>query len=312
MGDVIVVGAGVIGLTVAHELTTAGHRVRVLAARDATASESAVAAAVRFPHDVARSAQVLDAARVTYRRLEELAGDPRSGLRMPTGTVLTRRADADLSWTTAVPRHEPGGAAGVPGVRCVVPVVLTDVYLGWLRDRVLALGVTISTAEVSSVPGLLRAERPDALVVAAGLRSAALLGDDRESYPIRGQVVRLANPGLTEWLTDDDNPGGLTYVVPREHDVVCGGTGDVGSWDERVDPATEAAILDRVTALVPALAGQPVLSRAVGLRPARSGVRVEAVAGHSRPVYACYGHGGAGFTLSWGDAARIAALVGPA
>ena len=53
-----------------------------------------------------------------------------------------------------------------------------------------------------------------------------------------------------------------------------------------------------------------VLSRAVGLRPARISVRVEAVAGYDRPVFACYGHGGAGFTLSWGDAERIVALIG--
>jgi D-amino-acid oxidase len=148
------------------------------------------------------------------------------------------------------------------------------------------------------------------VVVAAGIRSAALLGDDDTVFPIRGQVVRVANPGLTEWITDDDNPGGLTYIVPRDEDVVCGGTNDVGSWDETVHADVEAAILRRVEALVPALRGQPVLSRAAGLRPARPSVRVEAVAGHARPVFANYGHGGAGFTLSWGDAARIVRLVG--
>ncbi|MBG0568841.1 FAD-dependent oxidoreductase [Actinoplanes aureus] len=315
MGRVTVVGAGVIGLSVAHELAAAGHTVRILADREAAASTSGMAAAIWFPHDVKRSAQVLDASAVTYQRFQRLAEDPDTGVAMRAGTVLSRRPDPDLSWTRAVPHYEPLDPARVPGgatgVRCVVPLIQTDVYLTWLRTAVLALGVEIRTAEVRSLAEVQGSEKPDAIVVAAGLRSAALLGDDDEVYPIRGQVVRLANPGLTDWITDQDNPGGLTYVVPRRHDVVCGGTGEAGSWDDQPDPETEAAILRRVRALVPELAGQPVLSRGVGLRPARSSVRVEAVPGQALPVIACYGHGGAGFTLSWGDAARVTTLIGP-
>lgn len=317
-----VVGAGIIGLSVAHELAVAGHRVRVLAAREATESVSGVAAAIWFPHDVHASPRVLDSARVTYLRLKDLAACPGTGVRMRPGTVLVRDAGADTSWTGAVPLHEwldssqlPAGIVtegGVSGVRCTMPLAVTDVYLRWLRRAVLDLGVSMRTTEVDSLRQVLDQEQPDALVVAAGMRSAALLGDDDQTYPIRGQVVRLANPGLTEWVTDDDNPEGLTYVVPRDHDVVCGGTGEPGSWDERIDSQTELGILRRVEALVPALVGQRVLSRAVGLRPARSSVRLESVAGYDRPVFACYGHGGAGFTLSWGDAARIAELIGPA
>ncbi|MBB2947617.1 D-amino-acid oxidase [Actinoplanes lutulentus] len=302
MSSVTVVGAGVIGLSVAHELAAAGHHVQVLADRPATRSVSAVAAAIWFPHDVHRSPEVLSSAAVTYRRFSELAGDPATGVAMRPGTVIVRRADADTSWTRAI----PSWARTAAGVRCTVPLIQTDVYLGWLRAAVLALGVRIDTVSVSSVSSIL--DGADAVVVAAGLGSAALLGDD-DAFPIRGQVVRLANPGITEWFTDEDNPEGLTYVVPRAGDVVCGGTGETGSWDEIPDPLIEAAILRRVCALVPELEGQPVLSRAAGLRPARSSVRVEAVPGHGRPVFACYGHGGAGFTLSWGDAARIASLV---
>ncbi|SFE90569.1 D-amino-acid oxidase [Actinoplanes philippinensis] len=315
MGTVTVVGAGVVGLSVAHELARAGHRVSVVADRAAADSVSGVAAAIWFPHDVDHSATVLESAAVTYRRLAELAGDPRTGVSLRGGTVLSRRAGVDTSWTRAVPHTAPAAPDGLPpgatGIRCTVPLVETSTYLAWLRGRVAALGVRFRAAAVTSIAGLLRDDDADALVVAAGLRSAALLGDDDVSFPIRGQVVRLANPGLTDWITDDDNPGGLTYVVPRRDDVVCGGTGDVGCWDERVDPDVEAAILERVVALVPALAGQPVRSRAAGLRPGRAGVRVGPVAGHDRPVYACYGHGGAGFTLSWGDAARIAAMLPP-
>ena len=74
--------------------------------------------------------------------------------------------------------------------------------------------------------------------------------------------------------------------------------------------ATEAAIRARCTALVPELRGAPVVSRGVGLRPGRPTVRVERIERDGRPVVCCYGHGGAGVTLSWGCSADVVALVG--
>jgi D-amino-acid oxidase len=145
-------------------------------------------------------------------------------------------------------------------------------------------------------------------VLAAGLRSGPLLGDDT-GVPVQGQVVRLADPGLRGWVLDEDDPAGLTYVVPRGHDVVCGGTAVEGATGTDPDPAVEAAVLARVHALVPELRGAPVRSRAVGLRPGRPTVRLERLELGGRPLVPCYGHGGAGVTLSWGCAADVVALV---
>lgn len=311
---VAVIGAGVIGLSIAHDLAVAGHRVSVLAEHDAAAVTSGAAAALWFPHAVEQSDRILASAGHTLQRLVALADRPGTGVRMRTGTVLYRRPDPDLTWTAAVPRWcrvaEADLPAGASGVQCELPVVVTDVYLAWLRTAVVELGVSIVRRTVSSIDGALREVQPcDCIVVAAGIRSAALLGDDERVYPIRGQIVRVANPGLSRWLLDDENPAGLTYIVPRDHDVVCGGTGEAGSWDQTIHPDIEASILSRAEALEPALRGQPVLSRAVGLRPGRPTVRLGPVPGHPVPVYAAYGHGGSGYTLSWGDAATIAALV---
>jgi D-amino-acid oxidase len=54
-----------------------------------------------------------------------------------------------------------------------------------------------------------------------------------------------------------------------------------------------------------------VLGERVGLRPfRRSGVRVErAQLRDGRPLIHDYGHGGSGFTLSWGCAQTVAAIA---
>lgn len=306
-----VVGGGVVGLSVASELARAGHDVTVVADRAAADTVSSVAAALWFPY---RSGTSPAAARWLARslvRFEELATDTATGVDLRAGTLVERRDDPDRSWTAAVcgsrearPDELPSGARS--GVRATVPVITVPLYLPWLEARCRELGVRFVRGTVGRVDEL--APDADLVVVAAGLRSGELLGDD-SSFPVRGQTVLLPNPGLTDWVVDEDHPDGLTYVVPRRDDVVCGGVAEVGSWETCVDPQTERAVLRRTAALVPALAGLPVLSAQAGLRPGRDQIRLQRVEGHAVPVVACYGHGGAGVTLSWGCAEAVAELV---
>jgi D-amino-acid oxidase len=304
-----VVGGGVVGLTCALELARAGHGVEVWTADPVGDTTSAIAAALWFPYRAAPAGAVLRWGGVSLDTFTELAGDPGTGVVLRPGTVVHRTPEPDLWWGAVVPDHRPATPAELPagapaGTRCTLPVVDMGRYLPWLLAACRAAGVAVVQAPVASltdVPG-------DVVVVAAGLRSGALLADD-SGVPVQGQVVRLADPGLTGWVLDEDNPAGLTYVVPRGDDVVVGGTAVEGATGRNPDPDVERAILERACALVPELRAAAVLSRAVGLRPARPTVRLERTLVDGRPVIACYGHGGAGVTLSWGCAADVAALV---
>ncbi len=127
---------------------------------------------------------------------------------------------------------------------------------------------------------------------------------------MRGQVVHLEQVGLDRWWLDgggDDRPP--TYVVPRSGDIVVGGTDEEGDWSRTPSPEAADAIIERATRLVPALAGARVLRHRVGLRPARPAVRVERDERDGRVVH-CYGHGGAGVTLSWGCAEEVTGIIG--
>jgi D-amino-acid oxidase len=181
------------------------------------------------------------------------------------------------------------------------PIIEMPLYLSWLQRRLEAAGGTITRMALSALP-----DHADLVVNCSGM-GARLLGADDELEPIRGQVVRLGQIGLERWLLAEDGP---TYVVPRSKDIIVGGTEDRGGWDRKPSPAVAEEILGRAVALVPELAEAEVLGHRVGLRPARPTVRLEPEklpTGHR--VIHCYGHGGAGVTISWGCADEVLEMV---
>jgi D-amino-acid oxidase len=293
----IVVGAGVVGLTTAVCLREAGVAADVVAREQPQDTTSAVAAALWYPYRALPAARVTVWSAATYEALARLAGLAGSGVRMRAGTELLAPDAPDPWWRDAVPglRRTPDG------LRFVAPVVDMSVHLPWLVGRLRALGGTLQRRHVAALDEL----DADAVVNCAGLGARELAGDTSLTA-VRGQVVRVTAPGVNEWLLDQSDPEQLVYVVPRERDVVLGGTAQEGAEDRSADPATTAAIRARCTALVPALRDAPVVGVAVGLRPVRRSVRLEA---EGRVVH-CYGHGGAGVTLAWGCAVEVATLLG--
>ncbi len=298
------VGAGVVGLSCAVRLLEAGHGVSVVAADRPEGTTSAVAAALWYPYRALPQDLVTAWSARTYTALAELAGDPGTGVRMRVGTELVREPQPDPWWAAAVP--DLARATALPGYaggwRFTAPVAEMGVYLPWLVRRVEELGGTLVHARLDRLP---RGEGADLVVNASGL-GAHELADDPAVTPVRGQVVVVEQVGLEEWWLDPGHPGGPTYVVPRGRDVVLGGTDQEGQHDLTPSPATARDIVQRARRLVPSLAGARVLRHAVGLRPVRPAVRVERVG----DVVHCYGHGGAGVTLSWGCADEVVELAG--
>lgn len=310
---VSVIGAGVIGLSIADELARHGDRVEVIADIDTPATVSAVSAALWFPYRSERSPAAAELLQRSLARFTELASVPGTGVYMRVGTVVERQKDPDRSWTTSLSGVQEATLTQLPpgatsGVRTSLPMIDIPYYLPWLHAQLRAHGVQFHARTVANLSEF--TAQTDLVVIAGGIRGGDLLGGDPSVFPVRGQIVRLANPGLTEWLTDDNNPAGLTYVFPRTSDVVVGGTAVEGSWDIHARADVEASILARARRLVPALQHQPVLGRAVGLRPARPTIRIECIENAPLPTIAAYGHGGAGVTLSWGTAERVRALSG--
>jgi D-amino-acid oxidase len=303
----IVVGAGVTGLSCAVRLAEAGHQVDVVARDLPLETTSSVAAALWYPYRAFPFERVTGWAQATYAELVRIAGSsPKAGVTVLAGTEVLHEPTADPWWRAAVPHLER--VDGLPdgyrdGWSFAAPVIEMPLYLAWLRERLEALGGTVTRLALSALPDGVG----DATVVNACGLAARSLAEDPSLTPVRGQVVYVEQFGLDRWWLDGAGP---TYVVPRSHDVVVGGTDDEGSWDRRPDPAVAEQILDRARRLVPDLAHARVVGHRVGLRPARPSVRLEEERRADGPrVIHCYGHGGAGVTLSWGCADEVLALL---
>jgi D-amino-acid oxidase len=177
-------------------------------------------------------------------------------------------------------------------------------YLQSLVKRLEHAGGTLTRAALPALP-----TAADAVVNCAGL-GARLTAGDPTVTPVRGQLMTVEQCGLTEWLIADRAPDDLTYVIPRERDVVVGGTCEPGNWNLAVDPQTADQILERAGELVPQLRQARIIRHRVGLRPARPTVRCELVRTTSgEPIVHCYGHGGSGVTVSWGCADEVFELI---
>jgi D-amino-acid oxidase len=320
--DVLVIGAGVIGLTTAICLAEAGISVAIAAAEPPQETTSAAAGALWGPHLVGMDGRVSRWADVTLARFAEY-GAPGIGANALDGIVRTASGIAARRAEEAAPPEfaaemalAPCQAAEVPpgygsAWRMSAPVVAMPGYLDYLAERYgRAGGTTPFPAKIDSL-GDARVLAPSARVIVnctgCGARD---LVPDRDVTPVRGQVVVTSNPGLTEFFVGTGaDPGDLTYLFPHGDEIVLGGTEEPGNWSREPDPATAERIIAACVAVQPELGDATVLEHRVGLRPARPWVRLAAEPGDGVTIVHNYGHGGAGVTLSWGCAEDAAALA---
>lgn len=319
---ITVIGCGVIGLTSALRLLEAGFPVQILAERLPPDTTSDRAGALCFPFKAGPPERCLGWAGESlgvYSReavrpgalvtetdclVLEASGADASGRNIPwqmtrLGPERLRRAD---------PSELPDGYAHGFVIR--VPLIQCGPYLRRLMERFLAAGGHIRQARLERLedtPG-------DLLVNCSGL-GALQLAEDQSLAPVSGHIlaVRPAPPSSPVRCFFEEGAGtdgAPTYAFPRPDRCVLGGTAVHGDWNQTVDPQVIRSIRVRTARIEPVLADAEEITRYVCLRPYRPEVRLEAVRlTDGRRVVHNYGHGGSGWTLSWGCAAEVLTLV---
>ncbi|MBZ4017517.1 FAD-dependent oxidoreductase [Streptomyces purpurogeneiscleroticus] len=309
--DVIVVGAGVTGLTCAVQLAETGRAVRVISRDQGAGTTSSVAGGLCWPYRILPEEAAVEWSVRGYEALAGLAETEGTGVRMVTGTMAA--ASVPDRWRDAVPGLRAARPeelpAGIPeGLRARTPLVAMDAHLQYLERRLAAAGGTLERRAADSLDAL--AQEAGAVVNCSGLGARELVPDP-DVRPVQGQLVIVENPGIEEWFVDaDGHADTTTYVLPQPYGVVLGGTAVEGAWSTEPDPAVAEAIVARCVRVHPALADARILAHRVGLRPARPAVRLEAerLPGGGLCVHN-YGHGGAGVTVAWGCADEVVRLL---
>ncbi len=302
--DILVIGCGVSGLTTGLCLLEAGHTVHIWAKDLPPYTTSNAAAAVWLPFKAYPVERVTAWGKETLRRFKVLQTEQASGVFIATIFDLKSAHAPDPWWAPAVEdfrhaRQEELPLGYADGYTFETPVIDTLVYLDYLLHAFQARGGQIHQRAITS---LAEAFAQSAIVVnCTGLGARALVGDN-DLHAARGQVVRIRHNGFRQVMVDENDLAQLTYIVPRIHDIVLGGTYEEHNESTVADPDTTRAILRRCAQIAPIFATitpTDIVSIGCGLRPVRSTVRLEAERpGPDQFLVHNYGHGGAGITLS--------------
>jgi D-amino-acid oxidase len=314
-----IIGAGVSGLTCGVVFAQRGWDATIFANQRGEQTTSGAAAAVWFPYDAEPADKVIPWSLITYERLRDLARDSRSGVSTLEIWQFTRVGLIPIpDWAKKLGAHpipvspsenaSPGRIeTKLPfssGFGLTVPLIDTTIYLDYLANRFHNAGGTIESAHINKVEEIPRDF--DVIVNCAGI-GARELAHDSELEPHRGQVVIVPKLDLAQAIVCDDAP--LMYAIPRTHDCVFGGTNSI-SENCAPSAADTTAIVSECSRVL-GIEAPPVIVVKVGLRPFRkSGVRLERERlSDGRTLIHNYGHGGAGFTLSWACAEEVCAFA---
>ena len=310
--DVLVIGAGAVGLTTAISLAEAGLSVTIRTAALPAQTTSVAAGAVWGAVKVGPPDRVLEWGRIGLEVLSKLAAEPGTGVRLAAGREVSRAPLEPYYWTRLLTDLRDCEESELPdgftsGWHYTAPLATMPVYLDYLRARFERAGGTLEVSPVASL-----AELAGAAPVIVNCSGAAAhdLVPDPAVVPVRGQVVIAANPGIEEFLVNrDPEPPWIVYMFPHGDTILLGGTNEEGNRDTDPKPEVAERIVAGCTAIEPRLRGAEILGHRVGLRPWRPEVRLESEPFGDGVLWHNYGHGGAGISMAWGCAAEITRAV---
>ncbi|MDH3650302.1 MAG: FAD-binding oxidoreductase [Saprospiraceae bacterium] len=307
---VIVIGSGIIGLSTAHTLLDEGCVVKIISRDLPQQTTSWRAAAIWFPYQAHPLDKVIRWSQYSFTKYLDYVDRADTGVSMVPLRVMESASDV-ASWIDALPGANfrnipeielPTGYG--EGVEVDVPMIDTSLFLPFLLSTFLIRG---GEFELGSVDGFTKMKsEADWVINCTGLASRELCKDTK-LYPIRGQIVKVKPQKGLKYIAADHGPLALSYIIPRKHEVVLGGTAQRNLENTAVDATETRRIIERCMGLSPDL-DPIILQSEVGLRPGRSEIRLELE--HSEQLIHNYGHGGSGFTVCWGCASDILVLMG--
>lgn len=306
--QVLILGAGVSGLSTGILFLQAGYTVTIWAKDFPPYTTSNKAAAVWYPFICGPIEKVPTWARNTLDYFQsEILPNHESGCKKTTVVEVFNFVPNDPWWKDGVDSYRRIDKYKLPkhyidGYQIEGLVMDTDVYMDYLVSEYKRLGGKMIKKTLTDIKEPLQTHK--LVINCTGLGSRELC-NDQTIYPCRGQIIRIKPNGFDYSLFEEEGPNSLAYIIPRLKDIVIGGTAQDNDWNLEIDPKDTKEILEKCAAILPQFKKVDILDIKVGLRPARKEIRLEPEKFGSKTIIHNYGHGGGGFTLSWGCAQNV-------
>ena len=296
---VLILGGGLMGLAIAHQLARRGSTVLVVSRRRSEAA-GFVAAGMLAPHAEGLSGDLLALGQASLKRIPawvaqiEADSDLSCGLRpcgivVPFASAAERDAYPTAAWGEALDRA--GLEREVPGIGPAWKTGLLFTQDGQIDNRrrlmraleracaglgvqfqegaeVLELergGGDLTAVRLRTAEGEVQRLPARRAVLACGAWSAQLL-PQLPVFPVKGQMLSLQGPrrALERVIF---GPG--TYLVPRQDGLlVVGATSEPqAGFGEGLTPDGQRQLQDGIAALLPAASAWPPMERWWGFRP---------------------------------------------
>ncbi|RHZ29586.1 hypothetical protein DYB26_000928 [Aphanomyces astaci] len=249
-GAVVIVGAGVVGLTTALQLILDGvspSQITIVAKDGPEKSTSFVAGALWEC-----GMHIVPNITVSQHPLK-------TNTAAKAMTPTTYRESSDLTSPAMTSWLQTHGTAELGSFRHLqhYDAVVADmgVYLGWLKDQLASHRVHINALHVTDLRAL---ATPGTIVV----NCTGLFNEDPAIFPCKGQVVMVHAPWIRSAICDEDSGA---YMIPRPNgNLICGGTAENDVWNTDVQADVTDKILAKCALVVPSVARAKVVAARAG------------------------------------------------
>ncbi len=301
---ICIIGGGVSGLSCGIELLKSGYSVvHLLAKSFSPHTTSDIAAAVWRPYHMMPEKLAMKWAMESLKIFKYLSKESASGVTWMNLTEVYRHKRQKPEWMQAV---DCLAAPTIPNYyscafRVRVPLIDTALYMPYLLNKFQQLGGVVTHKFIHN---LQEVDNYGCIINCSGIGSRQLV-HDHQVFPLKGHVVQVTKPdGVDEGIADYEQE--RIYIYPRHNDCIIGSTSEENQWELSYDMQAAESLFERAKILYPALKSAEIIAHRVGFRPSRKEIKLyaEPLSLNTLVVHN-YGHGGRGFTLSWGCARRV-------
>lgn len=318
---IAIVGAGIIGISSGISLLQRGLGVTIFTKDHPLSTNSDAAVALWYGADNSKPL-LKKLCLESLPKLYELSKTENSGVSIiPVAHYFKNEEFIKSIWSdktlqkhfkiTDITHELPSNLMPVKGFERVmlthIPLADCNIYRPFLLETFKRLGGRIQEQKVTALTDLFTDYN---IVINNAGWEAKYLTEDTKIYPVRGQIeiAKMGSELKSYCSLNVADIDGYVVFRPQSMDYVIGSTHQINNIQQTPSETDRVAILQNILPFFPEAESVHTVSK-VGIRCGREEVRLESeqlnIHGELKTIIHCYGHGGRGFSASWGSANQV-------